>query len=274
MSSTPEQARWFSADAAALQRGDAADDCFGLLLLAYPVSEELRAAWAETRARLQGDRRLRGAYWMPPEHLHMTIATLRRYDAADLNGGGRAVTLNEWRIILDGAKLSSKWPRLPFRLRVTGASFRGSCATLDISDDDHAIAAMRDALELSIKARGGQAVVGGGDRSQGRPPSVCAAADPPPHIPDICHCTVMRWAAEPPDRDGAKAAFEQIAGAAFAAPAVVDETPPERIHDKSGSYVPERTSPRLSWSVPAVVAVTESSPFMHVEAPHNWWFAE
>jgi len=262
MSSTPPPAPWFSADAAALQRGDAADDCFGLLLLAYPVSEELRAAWAETRAQLQGDRRLRGAYWMPPEHLHVTIATLRRYDAADLKQGGRAVTLNEWRIILDGAQISGKWPRLPFRLRVTGASFRGSCATLDISDDDGAIQQMRDALELSIRARGGQAVVGGGDRSQGRPPSVCAAADPPPHLPDICHCTVMRWAAESPDRDGAKAAFEQIAGAAFAAPAVVDETPPER------------TSPRLSWSVPAVDAVTESSPFMHVEASHNWWFAE
>ena len=179
MSSTPEQARWFSADAAALQRGDAADDCFGLLLLAYPVSEELRAAWAETRARLQGDRRLRGAYWMPPEHLHMTIATLRRYDAADLNGGGRAVTLNEWRIILDGAKLSSKWPRLPFRLRVTGASFRGSCATLDISDDDHAIAAMRDALELSLEENAGAGGSGIGESALARhPPPALAFSSP------------------------------------------------------------------------------------------------
>ena len=117
--------------------------------------------------------------------------------------------------------------------------------------------------------------MGGGDRSKGRPPSVCAAADPPPHLPDICHCTVMRWAAEPNDRDAAKAAFEQIAGPRFAPAAVeVDEKPPERVYTKYGSHVPERPPPRLSWSVPAAVAVVESSPFMHVEAPHNWWFAE
>ena len=181
---------WASADAAALKKGEATDDHFGLLLLAYPVSEELRAAWADAKATLERDHRLNGAYWMPPEHLHVTIATLRRYDAAKLNPADREVTLNEWRHILDGAKISQGWPPAPFRLRVTGATFRGGCATLDISDEDGAIAAMRAALELSIRARGGHAVVGGGDRSKGRPPSVCAASDPPPHLPDICHCTV------------------------------------------------------------------------------------
>ena len=85
----------------------------------------------------------------------------------------------------------------------------------------------------------------------------------------------MRWAAEPNDRDAAKAAFEQIAGPRFAPAAVeVDVKPPERVYTKYGSHVPERPPPRLSWSVPAAVAVVESSPFMHVEAPHNWWFAE
>ena len=85
----------------------------------------------------------------------------------------------------------------------------------------------------------------------------------------------MRWAAEPNDRDAAKAAFEEIAGPRFApAAAVVDEKPPERVYTKFGSHVPERPPPKLSWSVPAAVAVVESSPFMHVESPHNWWFAE
>ena len=84
----------------------------------------------------------------------------------------------------------------------------------------------------------------------------------------------MRWAAEPNDRDAAKEAFEQVAGPRFAPDVVVDEKPPERIYTKFGSHVPERPPPRLSWSAPAAVAVVESSPFMHVEAPHNWWFAE
>ena len=149
------------------------------------------------------------------------------YKRQKLNPADREVTLDEWRHILDGAKISQGWPPAPFRLRVTGATFRGGCATLDISDEDGAIAAMRSALELSIRARGGHAVVGGGDRSKGRPPSVCAADDPAPHLPDICHCTVMRWAAEPNDRDAAKEAFEQIAGPRFAPAAVVVDEGPE-----------------------------------------------
>ena len=152
---------WASADAAALKKGEASDDHFGLLLLAYPVSDELKDEWAQARAKLERDPRLSGAYWMPPEHLHVTIATLRRYDAAKLNPADQEVTLNEWRHILDGAKISQGWPPAPFRLRVTGATFRGGCATLDISDEDGAIAAMRSALELSIRARGGHAVAGG-----------------------------------------------------------------------------------------------------------------
>ena len=84
----------------------------------------------------------------------------------------------------------------------------------------------------------------------------------------------MRWAAEPNDRDAAKEAFEQVAGPLFAPAVVVDEKPPERVYTKYGSHVPERPPPKLSWSVPAAVAVVESSPFMHVESPHNWWFAE
>ena len=140
---------WASADAAALKKGEASDDHFGLLLLAYPVSDELKDEWAQARAKLERDPRLSGAYWMPPEHLHVTIATLRRYDAANLNPADREVTLDEWRHILDGAKISQGWPPAPFRLRVTGATFRGGCATLDISDEDGAIAAMRSASDGS-----------------------------------------------------------------------------------------------------------------------------
>ena len=41
---------WASADAAALKKGEASDDHFGLLLLAYPVSDELKDEWARARA--------------------------------------------------------------------------------------------------------------------------------------------------------------------------------------------------------------------------------
>ena len=49
---------------------------------------------------------------------------------------------------------------------------------------------------------------------RGRPATGARAGRPPvrgggpatAHLPDICHCTVMRWAAEPNDRDAAKAA--------------------------------------------------------------------
>ena len=97
---------WASADAASLKKGEASDGHFGLMLLAYPVSDELKDEWAQARATLERDHRLNGAYWMPPEHLHVTIATLRRYDAAKLNPADREVTLDEWRHILDGAKIS------------------------------------------------------------------------------------------------------------------------------------------------------------------------
>ena len=85
----------------------------------------------------------------------------------------------------------------------------------------------------------------------------------------------MRWAAEPADCDAAKVAFEQVAGPLFAPEdVVVDQKPPERVYTKYGSHVPERPRDPMSWSVPAAVAVVESSPFMHMESPHCWWFAE
>ena len=51
---------WASADAAALKKGEASDDHFGLLLLAYPVSDELKDEWAQARAKLERDPRLSG----------------------------------------------------------------------------------------------------------------------------------------------------------------------------------------------------------------------
>ena len=268
---------WASADAAALKKGEASDDHFGLLLLAYPVSEE--EIEPHGRATLERDHGLNGAYWMPPEHLHVTIATLRRYDAAKLNPADREVTLDEWRHILDGAKISQGWPPAPFRLRVTGATFRGGCATLDISDEDGAIAAMRSALELSIRARGGHAVAGGvGATGRPRcaaddPAPVCRifviapsdpADDPPPHRRKRDAGHEVGGGAERPDaREGR---VLQIAGPLFAPAAVVDEKPPERVYTKYGSHVPGGRRPAELVRA-AAVAVVESSPFMRGAPP-------
>ena len=57
-----------------------------------------------------------------------------------------------------------------------------------------------------------------------------------PHIPDICHSTILRWSAEPEDRAAARAAFARVA-ANWAQPVAVD--------------------------VARVAAVYEEAPFMH-----------
>merc|ERR1712216_123827 len=84
---------------------------------------------------------------------------------------------------------------------------------------------------------GGTVVVGGGDKSLGRPiAGFSLPGDPAPHIPDIVHSTAIRWATEPNDRAAALEAFKDAAAA---------------------------WSP-LEISVKGCKAVFESTPFMHM----------
>ena len=218
---------WANADVARLAAGDPTNPCCGVLLVCWPLG--LPRAFAGVDP---------GAYAMPAAHLHVTVATLRNYTAADLPAGSpeRASTTAAWVAVLDRARAHPAWPRGPFRLGFDEPTFRGNCATLRVSDASGAIAAMREALEAAIADRGGRAVVGGEARDRGRPPRGAPTTDPAPHIPDICHSTILRWSAEPQDRAAARAAFARAA-AHWEAPVAVD--------------------------VARVAAVYEEAPFMH-----------
>ena len=92
-----------------------------------------------------------------------------------------------------------------------------------------------------------------GDRGLARPPDGIVVSHGPsrerdvgPHLPNIVHSTVMRWAAPPgAGTDAARAAFEAVA--AGWEPVVV--------------------------AVPSIVAVVEDVPYMHVPADGTrvWW---
>ena len=218
---------WANADVARLAAGDPTNPCCGVLLVCWPLG--LPRAFAGVDP---------GAYAMPAAHLHVTVATLRNYTAADLPAGSpeRASATAAWVAVLDRARAHPAWPRGPFRLGFDEPTFRGNCATLRVSDASGAIAAMREALGAAIADRGGRAVVGGEARDRGRPPRGAPTTDPAPHIPDICHSTILRWSAEPEDRAAARAAFARAA-AKWEAPVAVD--------------------------VARVAAVYEEAPFMH-----------
>ena len=110
---------------------------------------------------------------------------------------------------------------------------------------------MRGALVEAMRAAGASPVVGGGDRALARPiplPSGLPWSEDccGPHVPDIVHSTVVRWASEPADRLGASRAFEEAA-ASWGDPVDV--------------------------SVESAVAVFEDTPFMHIpqDGSRAWW---
>ena len=180
---------------------------------------------------------------MPPPALHVTVATLRLYTAEDLPAGSeaRARATAAWIRVLDDARAS--WGTPDVSLTFHTPTFRGNCATLSVADADGAIAGLRAALGDAVAAHGGRAVVGAEPRDRGRPPAGLAPSDPAPHLPDICHSTILRWADEPDDREAAGRAFDAAAA----------------------------TFPPVTTRVPAVAAVFEEAPFMHQATP--FWTA-
>ena len=107
------------------------------------------------------------------------------------------------------------------------------------------VAACRDA----IAAAGGVAAEGSSDRSLAKALPGAPSGEPPPHLPNIIHSTVLRWASEPSEQDigTIRAAFERIASCWEA----------------------------LEFSVDAseVRAVYEDVPFMHIahDAAQVFW---
>eukprot|EP00965_Chrysotila_dentata_P080663 2661478-Pleurochrysis_carterae.AAC.1 len=109
---------------------------------------------------------------------------------------------------------------------------------------------MRAALRAAVVAAGGVPAEGGADRSNARPLPSTPHAEPAPHIPDIVHSTLLRWAEEPTaDVTAISEAFERVAA----------------------TWVPAEIVVRR------VTAVFEDMPFMHIptEDPSKiWWTCE
>ena len=91
----------------------------------------------------------------------------------------------------------------------------GACGIVkyeEVGGTSH-IEKMRSCMRAAIKAAGGLAAEGSGSRDKARALPGAPAKEPAPHIPDIVHSTVLRWASEPSEADlaAAHAAFKAVA---------------------------------------------------------------
>eukprot|EP00962_Isochrysis_galbana_P006033 scaffold1638_cov98-Isochrysis_galbana.AAC.1 len=194
-----------------------------------------------------------GAYVYPPSTLHCTVATLRPFTAGPLVGSRRDEELDRWRSVLTSARQDPDWPSGHFRLRMRQPTLEGAAGIFRYDDCDGAVVRMRAALHRAIEQvrsrvpvplspsrrvflerkrtqagwrpvtspqtpsphaqAGGRAAEGGADRSLARPLPGSPAGTSAPHLPDIVHSTVLRWAAEVPypERPAARAAFGRAA---------------------------------------------------------------
>lgn len=217
--------------------------CGLLLVLNWPAAAEVQAKLGAFQA-LQGHK----AYFYPPSSLHCTVATLRAFTGGPLEtgeGGPRLAEAARWAAVLDAAAAMPEWPKGTITLRMNAPSFEGAAGILryDEVSPGGAIDAMRACLRQAIAAAGGVAAEGSADRSSARALSGASASEPAPHLPNIIHSTVLRWAAEPSEEEvqAARAEFERV----------------------GASWEP------LEFTVDAgtVRGVFEDRPFMHV--PHT-----
>jgi hypothetical protein len=231
---------------ARLASGDPCDEVCGLLLICnWPASEELQQRY--TRLRQQLASTLPScAYLYPPSTLHCTVATLRPFTGAELDPSTRDAECTRWRAVLDAARAMPEWPEASatITLRLGPPTLEGAAGIVRYEEvGGGCMAAMRACLNAAIAAAGGRAAEGGGDRSQclalpGAPPH-----EPPPHLPNIIHSTVLRWASEPSEEEVAASHAAFKAAAASWEPLVIDIA--------AGS----------------VVGVVEDRAFMHI--PHG-----
>jgi len=119
--------------------------------------------------------------------------------------------------VLDAAKALVRWPAAAELVLDMQAPTLGSTGVgiVRYADDAGAVAAMRGCLRDAIEAAGGKAAEGSQDRCAARPLASAAAGEAAPHIPDICHSTILHWAAEPSpeEQEQAAAAFVRVAAA-------------------------------------------------------------
>lgn len=194
------------------------------------------------------------AYLYPPSSLHCTVATLRAFTGGPLSSadnGARQTEAARWAAVLDAAAAAPSWPSGPITLRMLAPQFEGAAGIIRYEEVSPGgkVEAMRGALRDAIAAAGGVAAEGSSDRSLAKALPGAPSGEPPPHLPNIIHSTVLRWASEPSEQDigTIRAAFERIASCWEA----------------------------LEFSVDAseVRAVYEDVPFMHIahDAAQVFW---
>ena len=235
---------------ARLQSGDTcAGEFTGLLVVcSWPMPDAVLKQYGAFCTRLRASLP-EEAYIYPPSTLHITVATIRPFNS------GKALTPAEletemkvWRPVLERARANDKWPRGGFALRMDPPTLGKTAAIFRYEDIDGGIEKMRECLQESIAEAGGVSGVGSDTRG-GK--SLPGSQAPPPHIPDIVHSTLMRWAGEPP---------ESWAGAAGA--------------EKAETYG-QWESLAEAWEPMAITvrggakAVLEDAPFMHIH-PSPW----
>jgi len=152
-----------------------------------------------------------GAYVYPSTTLHCTVCTLRAFTHGPLTAAERKVLRDRWSEVLSSARSSPDWPAGPFRLRMNAPTLEGAAGIFRYEDLDDSVLKMRACLRSAIAAAGGIAAEGGQPRDHCRPIDGVPSTEPPAHLPDIIHSTVLRWAAEPSDQEQAKAAFADAA---------------------------------------------------------------
>ena len=187
---------------------DGENVCGLVLVCAWPmpsnVRERVAALGRKLLAVLPSE-----AYVYPPATIHCTIATLRAFTHGPMDDADVEACVKLWKPVLDVASSSPSWPDMPFRLRMNAPTLEGPAGIFRYDDVDGAITHMRAAIRDAIVEAGGSPVVGGGDRSIGRP--LPGGGQVSPHIPDIVHSTVVRWKGEPNDRESAIVEFERVA---------------------------------------------------------------
>lgn len=199
--------------------------CGLVLVMCWPAASDLQS---QMQAFSQALTLPSSAYMYPSSSLHCTIATLRTFTGGPLgvDDGSRVAEAARWSDVLAAAAAMPAWPSGSVTLRTEPPTFEGAAGIMRYEEvaPGGAIDAMRACLRAAITAAGGVAAEGSADRSQARALPGAPDGEPPPHLPNIIHSTILRWAAEPSEDEvqATRAEFERMAASWEASEFTVD----------------------------------------------------
>lgn len=238
-------AKWADEIVTRLAAGEDLEGLYdGLLLItSWPMPHNVQSQYNAFRKQLISAMPPQ-AYVYPSSTLHCTIATLRPFKAGKLEEPAASDLRAKWVAVLEQARAMEGWPSSTFRLKMNKPTLEGSAAVFRYDDVDGAIGRMRDCLREAIKANGGIAAEGSGDRSKAKAIDGSPSGEVPPHLPDIVHSTVMRWSDEVADKATVQLKFKELAA----------------------TWEPVEITACDAW------AIQETVPFMHIRTTTQpWW---